>query len=182
MRKIVAISFLVLFLLNIIGYYGVFLGLKYSLAQQVVNQLDADDYSEEDLVEFKIAVSLPYMPDQAHYERVNGMIEIEGKFYRLVKQRYAGDTLYIACIPDYNQEKIHKAIEEYVQTFTSPDSSKSKQLDFSKSLSKDYLPTLTQLEQASFGGFYETGTQSYVVSGYSAYFPVHSPPPKGIAI
>ena len=182
MRKITAIFFLVLFLLNIIGYYGVFLGLKYSLGQQVVNQLDADDYSDEDLVEFQLAVSLPYMPDQVHYERVDGLIEVEGKFYRLVKQRYAGDTLYIVCIPDYDQEKIHKAIEEYVQTFTSPDSSKSKQIDFSKSLSKDYLPVLATLEDASFGGFYEIGVQSYVVSSYSAYLPVHSPPPKAISI
>lgn len=179
MRRTVAIFFLTLFLLNIIGYYGVFMGLKYSLEQQVVDQLDADAYGEEELVEFKVAVALPYMPDQPNYERVDGLIDVEGKFYRMVKQRYAGDTLYLVCIPDHDQQKIHKALEEYVQTFASPDSSKSKQLDFSKSLSKDYLPVLASLENASFGGYYEIGIQSYVVSNYSAYLPVFSPPPQG---
>ncbi len=178
MRKTVAIIFLTLFLLNIIGYYGVFLGLKYSFEQQVVGQLDADEYGTGELVEFEVAVTLPYMPDQPNYERVDGLIDVDGKFYRLVKQRYAGDTLYIVCIPDHNQQKIHKALEEYVQTFASPDSSKSKQLDFSKSLSKDYLPVLASLENASSGSYYEIGIQSYVVSHYSAFLSILSPPPK----
>lgn len=178
MRRLTAIFFLTLFLLNIIGYYGVFLGLKYSMEQQLVGQLDADEYQADDLIEFKIAVTLPYMPDQIQYERVDGLIDVEGKYYRLVKQRYAGDTLYIVCLPDYDQQKIHKAIEEYVQTFASPDANKSKQLDFSKSLSKDYMPMATSLEQGLQGGYYETGNQSYVVSNYSVYLPVFSPPPQ----
>lgn len=182
MRRITAITLLFLFLLNIIGYYGVFLGLKYTLGQKVVEDLDSESFSAGDLVEFEIPVTLPYMPDQANYERVDGLIEVEGKYYRLVKQKYAGDTLFIVCLPDHDQQKIHKAIEEYVSTFTAPDASQSKTVDFSKSLSKDYLPTLVTLEDVSKAGFYETGTKSYVASSYSAYLSILSPPPKEFSV
>jgi hypothetical protein len=177
-RRITAILLLFLFLLNIIGYYGVFMGLKYSLEKQVVDALDAQEYSSDQLVEFKIPVSLPYMPDQADFERVDGLIEVEGKYYRLVKQKYAGDTLSIVCIPDHSQQKIHKAIEEYVSTFASPDAAKGKQVDFSKSLSKDYLMSRVAMEDASRGNFYEVGKQEYVVSSYIFYQHILSPPPK----
>lgn len=178
MRRFAAISLLFLFLLNVIGYYGVFMGLKYNLEQQRVAALDAEQFAEEQLQEFRIAVSLPYMPDQPNYERVDGLIEVEGKFYRLVKQRYAGDTLYIVCIPDQDQEKLHKAIEDYVSTFAMPDASRSKQADLSKSLSKDYLLVRTELENAAIGGFYSTGNQEFVVSDYVFFLSVISPPPK----
>ncbi len=178
MRRIAAISLLFLFLLNIIGYYGVFLGLKYNLAQQVVDNLDANNFNSQDLVEFQIAVSLPYMPDQANYERVDGLIEVEGKYYRLVKQRYAGDTLHLVCLPDNDQQKIHKAIEDYVSTFTAPDASQGKQIDLSKSLSKDYFVSKTMMEKSASGGSYTVEQSDYVVSNYSCYLSVLAPPPK----
>ncbi|WP_339792481.1 MAG: hypothetical protein ACMVP2_27425 [Imperialibacter sp.] len=182
LRRITAISLLFLFLLNIIGFYGVFMGLKYNFEQQVVSDLDSDNFNEEELVEFKVAVSLAYMPDQANYERVDGLIEVEGKFYRLVKQKYAADTLYIVCLPDHNQQKLHEAIEDYVSTFTAPDASTAKQVDFSKSLSKDYMISNVTMERASYGSFYSVENADYVVSNYIFYLSIQSPPPRGILV
>jgi hypothetical protein len=182
LRRITAISLLFLFLLNIIGFYGVFIGLKYNLEQQVVSDLDSDNFNEDELVEFKVAVSLAYMPDQANYERVDGLIEVEGKYYRLVKQKYAGDTLYIVCLPDHNQQKLHEAIEDYVSTFTAPDASTTKQVDLSKSLSKDYMISKVTMERASYGGFYSVENTDYVVSDYIFYLSIQSPPPRSILV
>ncbi|MEQ8686861.1 MAG: hypothetical protein RIF36_14415 [Imperialibacter sp.] len=182
LRRITAISLLFLFLLNIIGFYGVFMGLKYNLEQQVVSDLDSDNFNEDQLVEFKVAVSLAYMPDQARYERVDGLIEVEGKYYRLVKQKYAGDTLYIVCLPDYNQQKLHEAIEDYVSTFTAPDASTTKQVDLSKSLSKDYMISKVAMERGSYGTFYSVENTDYVVSDYTFYLSIQSPPPRSILV
>jgi len=110
--------FALLLLLNVMGYYGVFLGLQYKNDQRMIQKLDADNYSDSETITLKIPISVPYAVDSKDFQRVDGKFEHQGEFYRLVKQRLSQDTLYIVCVKDTEDKRIDNAITDFVKTFT----------------------------------------------------------------
>src|SRR5215216_1584460 len=100
MKKLLSIALLSLFLLNVIGYYAVFLGLQYRNGVAIKTSLDSDGYDESKLQVVKIPLTIPYMNDDDDFERVDGKFEHEGSVYRLVKQKYAKDTLSVVFLND----------------------------------------------------------------------------------
>ncbi|HEX6890362.1 MAG TPA: hypothetical protein VF141_06710, partial [Chryseolinea sp.] len=117
MKKIIAIFLVLLLLFNALGFYGLFIGLRYKNEIDLVQRLDNDQYLEEQTVTLKVPMTLPYHLD-SEYERVDGEIEHDGEFYRLVKQKLQKDTLYIVCIKDQGSKRIKQALADYVKTFT----------------------------------------------------------------
>ena len=142
---------LILFLLNVLGFYGVFLGLQFKYAQEANQNFDEERYSGMDLMTLKVPLTVPYYADSKEYERVSGEFEHNGDVYRLVKQKLFRDTLYIVCIRDVQSKNINQALDSYVKTFTDkPVNSKqgAKQL---MSFSKDYLTSVVGVESQSSG-------------------------------
>lgn len=121
------------------GFYGIFLGLKLRNDTATVIQLDQGNLREFETVTFKIPISLPYSQDDAAFERIDGKYEYNGEFFRLVKQRYANDTLTIVCVKDKNEKVIENAIRTYVKTFASQHT-ENQGAKFQISMIKDYLP------------------------------------------
>lgn len=165
---------LALFLLNVLGFYGIFLGLQFRMAQVVNEQLDQNNYSESDAVTFRIPVTMPYAVYNADYERVTGEFEHDGETFRLLKQRLYNDTLFVVCVKDHESKKINEAIADFVKTF-SDKSSSSKQQNQKLELptfSKDYLTTGVAVQrhtsgwrnQASYGRYIETYTSCYCLN------------------
>lgn len=176
MKKVVSIFLVVLLLLNVMGYYGLFLGLKYKNTLQVTQRLNADNYHESETITIKIPLTVPYYGD-TDFQRVDGEIEYEGQFYRLVKQKLAKDTLHIVCIRDTRAESIHEALTDYVKTFAdqSADRSNTKTI---QSLIKDYVPASFSLDPSSTGW---TSTLHYAcLKDFSSdpYIAFSSPPPE----
>ena len=138
MKKVVSICLVTLLLLNVMGYYGVFLGLRYNNDLQVTRRIEAESFRESESITIKIPLSIPYYPD-TEFERIDGEIEHEGQFYRLVKQKLDRDTLHIVVIRDTRAEIIHEALTDYVKTFAdqSTDRSGAKTV---QSFIKDYAP------------------------------------------
>ncbi len=66
-------------------------------------QLDANLYSEDDLIELKLAINLPYQTNSADYERYDGEVEYDGVIYKYVKRKVYNDTLYLKCLPNVNK-------------------------------------------------------------------------------
>ena len=56
MKKITAYLLILLLLLNVMGYYGVFVGLKYSHSASINQQLDDFRYEEYETVTLKVPV------------------------------------------------------------------------------------------------------------------------------
>lgn len=139
MKKVFSILLVVLLLLNVMGYYGFFLGLKYQHAQQITQRLDSENYSQAETVTFTIPLAVPYYGSTG-YQRVNGEVEHRGEFYRLVKQKLQKDTLYIVCIKDVRSKHIQKALKDYVRTFADQSAEKSGAKNL-PSFIKDYMPT-----------------------------------------
>ena len=82
LKKVCTIFLLVLFLLNVLGFYGVFLGLQFKYAQEANDQLDDELYSSEDAMTFRVPLTVPYSTDNQDYERVSGEFEHGGDVYR----------------------------------------------------------------------------------------------------
>jgi hypothetical protein len=176
MKKVISIVLVALLMLNVLGYYGLVLGLKYQNTQRITQQLDADLYEKDETITLHVPLAIPYYA-ATEFERVNGEIEYGGEFYRLVKQKFLRDTLYIVCIKDVKSKHIKQALTDYVKTFTDHpvDGTSGKTVP---GFIKDYLTTNFGLGSSSTGWnlSFEFCT---VTEPFSLFFlSIHSPPPE----
>jgi len=150
-RKVVAILLVVLLLFNVLGFYGLLVSLRLKTTEDLVQRLDCDDYTESETITLKMPTSLPYTSDEEDYKRVDGEIEFNGEFFRLVKQKLSKDTVYIVCIRDTESGRIERSLNDYVKTFSdkSPDTKTTSKIF--QTIIKDYLPTHLTLVQQDFG-------------------------------
>lgn len=143
-KRLLSVCFLLLFLFNVGGYYFVFVGLQYHASLSVSQELDDNLYDHEEAFLFKIPLTLPYQITDNGYERVRGLVEHRGTFYRLVKQKYADDTLFVVCIRDHTQKIIDEELTKYARLSNDvPISQESsaqtgKSISFFSKFSKDF--------------------------------------------
>jgi hypothetical protein len=176
MKKIVSTCLVVLLLLNVMGYYVVFMGMKYKNSVQIAERLDTNNYREAETITIKFPLSIPYFGDTG-FERVSGEIEHQGEYFQLVKQKLEKDTLYIVCIKDVKRKHIQKALTAYVKTFSgkAAESTNAKTIP---NFIKDYVSTSFNL------GAFATGWSATVVyyfvpvSFSNPYSTNTAPPPK----
>lgn len=138
MKRVFSILLLLLFLFNVGGYYIVFLGLRHQANNELKARLDADLYSNEEIVELKLPLTLPYPVEQGEYERVNGKFEHKGEFYKLVKQKFENDTLYVVCIKDHAEKRLVKTMTDYEKMTNDLPASSKNTLHFLGKLVKDF--------------------------------------------
>jgi len=93
-----------LFLFNLVGYRLLISHWKQESDRSLVSKLDRGDYSQESLVEIKLAAPLNYPRDMPAFERTDGEIEVGGVFYRYVKMKWYNDTLSLLVVN--NTEKV----------------------------------------------------------------------------
>jgi hypothetical protein len=176
-KRIATLFLLFLFLLNVLGYYGVFVGLQVKTAQQMRQNFDDDNYAHQEIT-FKVPLTVPYNTDSKEYNRVDGEFEHNGEVYRLVKQRFQSDTLYIVCVKDNTSKDINQALTEYVKSFTDKPASGKNQSKTLQNLIKDYISTSTALQTGNTGWSYAISQGDIVVSYPSWTSQSTSPPPK----
>lgn len=178
MRRVLALVSLFLFLLNVMGYYGVFIGLQFKNTQELQARFDEDDYSRDQEITIKMPMTIPYATDSREYTRVNGEFEYQGEVYHLVKQKLQKDTLYIVCVKDNTSKDIKQALTDYVKSFTDKPVNEKSQSKSVQQFMKDYLVTSTSLESISDGWHHELTSSSYANAWQSLSIPLTSPPPQ----
>jgi hypothetical protein len=151
MRKILSIVLSLLLLMNVLGYYGVFMGLHYKNSQDLMQRFDANDYGEQETVTIKVPLALPYASSDDQFERVDGELEHNGEFYRLVKQRLHEDTLYIVCYKDNQSKRIKQALADYVKTFTDKPVDAKSSGKVIQNFIKDYISSVIKIESVTGG-------------------------------
>lgn len=139
MRKLLSYVFIFLMFLNIMGYYWILAGMHYNSTQSLERKLSSDNYEETETVEIKIPISLPYVADNADFERTEGQFEYNGEYYHLVKQQYSNDTLRMICVKNHDSKQISQALRDYVQTFADQPGDAGKTLKEFSNFLKDYL-------------------------------------------
>ncbi len=179
MKKFTAYALIVLLLLNVMGYYGVFLGIKYSHNAELTQHFDSADFDAYQSITIKVPLTVPYYGD-TKFERINGEIDYEGETYRLVKQKYQKDTLYIVCVRDVESKAIKQALADYVKTF-SEHSSDGMTIKSAPGFIKDYISTPIGVKPSA------TGWKSDIQFGlteqlFKSFSPTRfSPPPEALS-
>jgi hypothetical protein len=164
--------------MNVMGYYGVFLGLSSRQDSMMVQRLDINDFSPEQIVTISIPLSIPYAMEGEEYQRVDGKIEHEGIVYRLLKQKYSNDTLSIQCVRDTDAERINSAMTAYVKTFTdAPSQSQSSGKIVVLNFIKDFLPESCEIRNAASAWQKDVARNSVEKTFIDSYFAsiVHPP-------
>jgi hypothetical protein len=178
LRKPVAILLLTLLLLNILGFYGLFFGLKLQNDHSMTQKLDEDNYDASETITVKIPIAVPYAMDSEGFSRVDGSFQYKGEFYRLVKQALLQDTLHVVCIKDHQGKRIDQALDTFVQTFSDKPSSEHQNIITFADFIKDYLTTSVSITQLSFGWELEVSKAASVASFISTYYPSFVHPPE----
>jgi hypothetical protein len=178
-KRGVTIVLLVLFLLNVLGYYGLFMGLQFVNQKEMRALFDDDNFLPEEEITIKVPITVPYATDSREFTRVDGEFEHQGEVYRMVKQRYISDTLFIVCVKDDTSKEIKQALNDYVKSFTDKPSSEKGSTKTIQNFIKDYISCSTVL-QSEEGGWNKVLTHRTPVSIFES-LPIHlnSPPPKG---
>lgn len=179
MKKVLSICLIILILFNTLGFYGLFVGMRYKVKYDLVKRLNKDNYNEKETVTIKVPLAIPYHVDKKTYERVDGEVEHNGEFYRLVKQKLENDTLFIVCIKDNASKRIKKALSDYVKTFTDKPVQAKHSGKTTLSFMKDYMPSSCKLSSASKGWSYSIQSGVRLDFFYQRSGVIDSPPPKG---
>lgn len=152
MKRVFSIALVVLLLLNVLGYYGIFVGLQYHNSINLTQRFDNGQYDRSQEMTIKIPVAIPYAVDAPDFERVDGEFEYQGEVYRLVKQRLSKDTLYMVCIKDNDGKRITQALNDYVKSFSDKTSDHGKShVNSVPTFIKDYIPSALTMGSSSQG-------------------------------
>lgn len=151
MKKLQSISLIALILLNTMGYYAIFVGLQFKNDVALIQRLDDNQYDESRAVTLKIPISIPYLQDQTEFERQDGTFNYQGEYYRIIKQKYASDTLTIICFKDNESKAIQSALSDYVKTFTDNPQQDGSHAKISVTFIKDYIAQDFSIGQSASG-------------------------------
>ncbi len=178
MKTAISIFLVALILFNVIGFYGFLVGVSFKARKDISRRLDADQYEREETITLKVPISIPYYSGNQEYERVQGEIEHDGEFYRLVKKRIVRDTLFIVCVKDQKSKHIRQALTDYVKTFTDKPLHKTSKSKSHLSFAKDYLPVVFSLSEGTDGWNRSLASWSAETVYQNRSIPIFGPPPK----
>lgn len=185
MRKLTAISFLLVLLFNLYGYQLVIAYFQKEVTTSLAAQLDGEQYSDAELVTLKVPAVLPYYTSSDKYERVKGSIEMDGIEYQYVKRRIYNDTLELLCIPNHAKQKLENAKDAFFMLCndwqnTQPHK-KSTTPNILKSVLPDYCEDLYAYTIVRFEAVRETNFISIFDPLPQAYLLQLEKPPEGNA-
>jgi hypothetical protein len=112
LKKIASILLLALLLFNWCGYRWVINIVQQSADTKLEAKLDRNEYDEDQLIEIKVPVSMPYQTDWAEFERYDGEIEVNGIHYKYVKRKVQDGQLVLKCIPNQAKQRLESAKDD----------------------------------------------------------------------
>lgn len=180
MRKLFSILFIALILFNISGYYAVFLGLQYKNERELTEKFDTESYGDSETITIKIPIAIPYASESTEFERVDGEFEHNGEYYRLIKQLFSQDTLYVVCLKDIQSKRINKAMGDYIKTFTGKPGNTPETNTFNDSIIKDYIAQAFSISHLSSGWQRDVTENSFVCTLIPDFYPSIIHPPEQI--
>jgi hypothetical protein len=178
-KKIISLLLVLLLLFNALGFYGLFIGLRHKSKLDLVQRLDREQYSEDETITLKIPISIPYQMD-SEYERVDGEVEHQGAYYRLIKQKLQSDTLYLVCIKDHASTRMKQALTDYVKTFTDKPADGKHGNKTPNTFIKDFLLSKIAISPVTEGWTHSIALTSKKFDLLHADGSISSPPPKAV--
>lgn len=178
MKRAVAIVVLVSFLFNVVGYYGVYLAMVRHAEIAVNDQIESETYGADQTVTIKIPITLPYTTE-AGFHRAEGDFEHHGEFYKLVKQKYSNDTLYVVCLKNTAHKKAFQVFSDFVKTSTDQSSADNHNSKTLVQVIKDFSPVIAQVQVTQREAI-DLSTPAFFTEAnlLNQYIPAFSPPPE----
>ena len=133
---------LVNILFNSFGYRIIAFVLEQRAGRVAEARFDKNDYDESQLLEINIPFKLPDTTEWKDFERINGEIEVNGKYYKYVKRKVITDSLVLLCLPDYEKSRLESARDKFfelVNGLKHPTGKKSDASSVFKGLISDYI-------------------------------------------
>ncbi|UZR97020.1 hypothetical protein [Chondrinema litorale] len=125
MRKIFSIVFLCSFLFYQMGHFAVSWLMEGYSDVVWTYKIEKNLIEKKEFIEYAIPFSTPYQLDRPDFYQTNTEIEIDNEYYRIIKQRYARDTLFVVFVKDTIKNKVDESVKEW-QTFTAESNSSSQ--------------------------------------------------------
>lgn len=113
MKKLAAILLLSLLAFNWYGYRLLSAYLEHRVTAEMEMRLDQHHYNEEELIEFRVPLNLPYQTNWKEFERFDGELEIDGVHYQYVKRKVEDGHLVVLCIPNESRQKLQTTRDEF---------------------------------------------------------------------
>lgn len=178
MKKIISIFLILIFLFNVIGYYGVYAGMLHQANSKADLAIENNNYDASQTVTIKIPLTLPY-PVQNGFERVSGDFEYQGEFFKLVEQKYENDTVYVVCLRNEDHKKAVEVLSDLVKQSTDQSPSSNQNTKTLNGILKDYNPVVEEIQLHS---RIAIDVKKHFVSPDSKIlvqdYPVSTPPPN----
>jgi len=177
LRKSFSILLLLLFLLFHAGYYFVYVALVHRNDLSWV-AMKHKDINPASLHTVSVPITLPYQADQSEFTDLDQSIQIDGRFYRVIKGRYIRDTIYLVYVDDYSNNRIHNLFSMWMGQMTDQQKASKDHSTLDKPVEKPfYRPGSSPAESNRYGISYH-----YLV-GVSmkiepVYLSVPVPPPE----
>jgi len=99
---------------NLAGYRWLFSAFEKNATANLEQKISTGKYSEEQLVEIRIPLNMPYFSDK-DYEEVYGETDFNGEHYQYVKRKVSANTLYLLCLPNKEKTSIVKVKNEFTK-------------------------------------------------------------------
>ena len=132
-------------------------------------------YKADEMVTFKLPFIQPYAPLDGKFEAASGLIEHDGQFYRLIKQKLEADTLYVVAIKDVGEKMVSGYISDFVKNSSA--ASDTKAFKLISEFTKDYVASAAILVVSRNGWSYDLAPTLMSASFLSIDNFVETPPP-----
>lgn len=99
---------------NLAGYRWLFSAIEKNATANLEQKISAGKYNEEQLVEIRIPLNMPYYSDK-DYEEVYGETDWNGEHYRYVKRKVSANTLHLLCLPNKEKTNLVKVKNEFTK-------------------------------------------------------------------
>ena len=106
MKKIIAIALLVLHVFTLCGHILLYQYSVYKSDKFFEYQTSRNLYNVNDLVEVKLPVDMPHVQSWPAFESIRGQVQFKEASYNYVKMKLASDTIYLMCVPNYQNTKL----------------------------------------------------------------------------
>lgn len=178
MKSLSSFVFLLLILLNVMGYYGVFVALEMRHEGQIRDAFDQGQYDESTTFTMKIPHLGSGTASATDFERIDGDFVKDGSVYRLIKQRLYRDTFHIIYIEDVTATAIQDALNKYVATFSDKPVDDSQPNVFLLVFLKEYLVVNLGVVTSVGGWNHKIATTLHREHLIGSYFPSPHQPPR----
>jgi hypothetical protein len=176
-KRLTTIFFLLLFLFNAGGYYGLFWLIRQQSEKDLLARIENDTHSQQEIT-LEIPLALPYPVSDNGLSRMNGEFEYQGEHYKLIKQKLKDGVLYLVCVKNIDGTKIDSLLADYSKAANDIPTQSHQGLNFLSKIFKDFQPTsITEFEIAAMviPQYRSINTDAEIL--YPAY-PVIVPPPE----